>query len=215
VSPAVSRFAAVLARPAPDPVALPGIDPAELRLALLEDTYEVVAGLELVTSALALCPPDQPDVAALTWPGTPVLPIDAVGDPAQTRAVLDGCRTLGATEAAVVAPDAPDLPRLLLGKLFRALGSADVAVCPAEDGTLVALAARLPVAAWFPADVGLDTQDALAKLAAAVPSRRALGVSPGWHRVRSLTDLRLLDPNLEGWEATRLLLTKGGPSRRS
>ncbi|MGH3243252.1 MAG: hypothetical protein ACRDNL_22935, partial [Spirillospora sp.] len=55
------RFAAVLSSPARPLDVPPGIDPGEFRLALLEDTYEVVAGLELVTAALVLDPPDQPD----------------------------------------------------------------------------------------------------------------------------------------------------------
>ena len=66
----------------------------------------------------------------------------------------------------ILAPDAPDLPALLIGKLFRALGSAPVSVCPEVSGNgLVALAARFPLPAWL-ADVTLDTPDALARLAA-------------------------------------------------
>src|SRR4051794_39565316 len=65
-----SRFAAVLARP--DTPSPPGTDPEEFRLALLEDTYEVVAGLEFVTPVLALTGPDSA-AEAITWPGTPVL----------------------------------------------------------------------------------------------------------------------------------------------
>ncbi|NVI88416.1 hypothetical protein HUX53_14355, partial [Actinomadura sp. BRA 177] len=68
---AATRFAAVLASPRHGNVP-PGVDPDEFRLALLEDTYEVVAGLELVTPALVLDPPDQPDAEAVTWPGTPI-----------------------------------------------------------------------------------------------------------------------------------------------
>ncbi|MFL6051315.1 MAG: DUF2064 domain-containing protein, partial [Actinoallomurus sp.] len=130
-----SRFAAVLA--GTEAAAPPGTDPAEYRLALLEDTYEVVAGLEFVTPVLALTAPD-PDAEAVIWPGTPVLQVTGLD------ALLCALHDLGAEQAAVVAPDAPDLPALLLGKLFRALGSGQVAVCPAADGGLVALAARLP-----------------------------------------------------------------------
>ena len=47
-----ARFVAVLAgRAVATP---PGADRAEFRLAMLEDTYEVVAGLEFVTPVLAL-----------------------------------------------------------------------------------------------------------------------------------------------------------------
>jgi hypothetical protein len=47
---------------------------------------------------------------------------------------------------------------------------------------------------------------ALRKLAPALTD-----VAPGsaWHRLRGPDDLARLDPRLEGWEATRALLTRG------
>lgn len=209
-----SRFAAVLSRPARVTVAPPGVDPDALRLALLEDTYEVVAGLELVTPALVLDPPDQPDAEAVTWPGTPIV----------REATLDrafaSLHALGAGVAVIVAQDAPDLPPLLLGKLFRALGGAPSAACQAQgvhgpDG-LVALAARLPLPGWLAGalrDVDLDTPDALKRLRAAAPRPGQVPQGPAWHRLRTADDLRLLDPGLEGWDATRALL-EGHPLTR-
>ncbi|WP_433467607.1 DUF2064 domain-containing protein [Spirillospora sp. CA-128828] len=205
-TPAASaRFAAVLSRPPRTPDVPPGIDPDDFRLALLEDTYEVVAGLELVTSALVLDPPDQPDAEAVTWPGTPI-----VREPSLTG-VFAALHALGAEAAAIIAPDAPDLPPLLVGKLFRALGSAPSAACQAENAGrgLVALAARLPLPGWLTTalhDVDLDTPDALARLRAAAPRPGLMPQGPGWHRLRTVDDLRFLDPGLEGWENTRALL---------
>lgn len=192
-----SRFAAVLARPgAPGP---PGTDPEEYRLALLEDTYEVVAGLEFVTPVLALTGLD-PAAEAITWPGTPVLRVAGLAD------LLGALGEHGAEQAAVVAPDAPDLPSLLLGKLFRALGSGRVAVCPAKNGGLVALGARLPAPGWL-GDIDLDTPDAPARLRAAAGEPGAVRSTPGWHRLRGPADIARLDPDLEGWENTRALLS--------
>ncbi|MCO6009429.1 hypothetical protein NE236_31105 [Actinoallomurus purpureus] len=191
-----SRFAAVLA--GTDMAAPPGTDPDDYRLALLEDTYEVVAGLEFVTPVLALTAPD-PAAEAVTWPGTPI--VRAAG----LDALLPALHDLGAEQAAVVAPDAPDLPALLLGKLFRALGSGQVAVCPAAGGGLVALAARLPAPPWL-AGIGLDTSDAPARLRAAAGTPGAVRSAPGWHRLRTPADVSLLDPGLEGWDNTRALL---------
>jgi hypothetical protein len=191
------RFAAVLAGTA-TAAAPPGIDPGEYRLALLEDTYEVVAGLEFVTPVLALPGPD-PGAEAVTWPGTPVLRV------AGLDALLHALQDLGAEHAAVVAPDAPDLPALLLGKLFRALGSGEVAVCPAAGGGLVALAARLPAPAWL-GGIDLDTADAPARLRRAAGVQGAVRSAPGWHRLRAPADVSLLDPGLEGWDNTRVLL---------
>lgn len=191
-----SRYAAVLA--GPGTAGPPGVDPEDFRLALLEDTYEVVAGLESVTPVLALTRPD-PAAEAVTWPGTPVLRV------AGLDALLGVLHDLGAEHAAVVAPDAPDLPALLLGKLFRALGRGQVAVSPAAGGGLVALAARLPAPPWL-AGVDLDTPNAPARLRAAAGAPGAVRSTPGWHRLRAPADVSFLDPGLEGWDNTRALL---------
>ncbi|MFB4312612.1 hypothetical protein [Actinomadura sp. 21ATH] len=201
------RYVAVLAVPPAGPAAPPGIDPEEFRLALLEDTYEVAAGLRLVTPALVLDPPEQPGAEAITWPGTPV--VRAAGPSAAFAAL----HALGAEEAVLLAPDVPDLPPLLIGKLFRALGGAPASACQAETERgpegLVALAARLPLPGWLDAalaDVTLDTSDGLRRLRAAAPRPGQIPQGPAWHRVRTAADVRLLDPGLEGWECTRALL---------
>jgi glycosyltransferase A (GT-A) superfamily protein (DUF2064 family) len=188
------RFVAVLAG---DYVAVPpGADPAEFRRAVLEDTYEVIAGLDLVTSVLALPAPD-PAAEEITWPGTPIVHTTGLAD------LLERLRELGADQAAVIAHNAPDLPRLLIGKLFRALGSGEVAICPARDGGLVALAARLPAPAWLD---GIDLDSPPSRLRAAADRPGAVRSGPGWHRLRTEDDLARLDPGLEGWDNTRALL---------
>ena len=110
---------------------------------------------------------------------------------------------------ALVTADAPDLPGLLIGKLWRALGRSEVAVCPAEGGGVVAMATLLPAPGWIGrARVDLDTADCLDRLRAAAPTRRSVAVGPGWHRLRSPGDLGRLDPGLEGWDVTRALLSR-------
>lgn len=197
-----ARFVAVLG--GGEVAAPPGVDPAEFRLAVLEDTYEVVAGLEFVTPVLALTEDDEDAVEAeaITWPGTEVVHTTGLGP------LLDALTGLGADEAAVVAHDAPDLPSLLIGKLFRGLGGGDVAICPAKGGGLVALATRLPAPEWL-GTVDLDTPDAPSRLRAAAGRPGAVRSGPGWHRLRTPTDLSRLDPGLEGWDNTRLLLAGG------
>ncbi|HEX2497437.1 MAG TPA: hypothetical protein VHO00_01470 [Actinomycetes bacterium] len=207
-----SRFAAVLATTGYRSAATSApaeVAPERFRLAVIEDTYEVLAGLQHVSCALALCPGDQPAAESLVWPGTPVLRILPGSSAHQTMSVLDGLAVCGADQAAVVAGDVPDLPGLLVAKLFRALGSHDVAVAPAANGGLVAMAGKLPVPDWLPATgVGLDTVDALEILQRAAPGRGALSVGPGWRRLRRVEDLGYLDPGLPGWEATRALLAQ-------
>ena len=181
----------------------------ELRRAMTEDVVEVVSGLDVVEPVLVLGPHDPADWRELVWPGTPVSTVAGRG-----VEVLVDLHAHGAAMGAVVAGDAPDLPGLLVGKCFRALSSAQVSVCPAADGTLVALAAHLPVPGWLAASgVGLDSVGAVGSLAAAAPSRRAFSVGPGWHRVRGPDDLARLDPGLEGWAETRWVLRRTSARR--
>jgi molybdopterin-guanine dinucleotide biosynthesis protein A len=200
------RIAAVLVRPR-ESGAPPGVDPAAFALALAEDTADVLADLDQCEPAVIACPPAYADrVAGLLWPDTPLLTVPDGPTAATTRAAFDALHALGATEAVIVAGDAPDLPGLLVGKLFSALSTADVAICPAASG-LVAIAARLPAAPWLAAaGAGLDNDDAHARLAAAAPRPAALAVVSGWHRLRSAADIAALDYDLEGWDATRALL---------
>ncbi len=114
----------------------------------------------------------------------------------------------------MVAADAPDLPGLVVAKPLRAVSDvavADVAVAaaPAAGGGLVVLAARLPAPAWLlAAEVDLDTPDAVHRLRrSATPGE--LEITLGWHRVRTVADVGRLDPELDGWAATRALLAGG------
>jgi uncharacterized protein DUF2064 len=203
---ASDRRVVVLVVPAEATWAPPGREPAAWRLALAEDTYEVLAALDRVDVAVAVAGGDESsvaEIAALTWPGTPVYAVDAA------RPVLAAVEQAGPAAAVVaVSHDVPDLPGLLIGKLFRALSSADLAVCPAEDGSSAALGVNLPVADWVAeANPGFDT--ALAALEAVKPRRHAVAIGPGWHRLRSAADIARLDPGLEGWDATRSLLRRG------
>ncbi|MDQ6650261.1 MAG: hypothetical protein M3Z02_09110 [Actinomycetota bacterium] len=210
-----SRYAAVVAR---QPVSLertaapPGVDALAFVMAMLEDVVEVVSDLAGVLPALVRSPPAWFDAGGLVWPGTPVIDLRPDEAPAATGA-LAGLAALGATEGVLVARDAPDLPQLLLGKLFSALSGADVAVCPARGGGLVALASRLPAPAWLSdTAVSVDTSDAVERLRLGAPARRSLVVGPGWGRLRRPTDVSALDMGLEGWDRTRTLLS--GPAVR-
>ncbi|MEV6281585.1 DUF2064 domain-containing protein [Kribbella sp. NPDC051770] len=196
----VDRRVVVLVVPATGTWAPPGREPEALRLALAEDTYEVLAALDLVDVAVAVIGADDAalaEIAALTWPGTPVY---------SALSVLDAVEKAGPAVAVVaVSHDVPDLPGLLIGKLFRALSAADIAVTPAEDGSLCAIGVKQPVAPWVAAvDPTFDT--ALGTLEHVKPRRHAVALGPGWHRLRSAADLARLDPGLEGWDATRALL---------
>ncbi len=206
------RHVAVLAVPATG-AEPPEIDPGDFRLAMLEDAYEVAASLDLVTPAL-IHAPGESELEAITWPGTPIVPATTLTE------AFEALHGLGGGQAVILAGDAPDLPGLLIGKLFRALSHAPAAVCPSDGGGLVALAADLPLPAWLAAELSaelsdgiLDDPEALTRLRAAAPRPGLVPQAPGWHRLRSPEDLKYLDPRLEGWENTRALLS-GHPLNR-
>ncbi|WP_371404340.1 DUF2064 domain-containing protein [Kribbella sp. NBC_00662] len=202
---ASDRRVVVVVVPATGTWAPPGRDPEAWRLALAEDTYEVLAALDHVDVAVAVAGGDDDavaEVSALTWPGTPTYSVDAA------RPVLHAVELAGPAAAVVaVSYDVPDLPGLLIGKLFRALSSADIAVTPAEDGTLAAIGTKTPVADWV-AELAPTFDTSLSVLEARKPRRHAVAIGPGWHRLRSAADIARLDPGLEGWDATRSLLRR-------
>ena len=179
----------------------PGIAPAEFARAMAEDVADLLADLPGLEPVVAAAPDRVADAEDVVWPGTPVL--EVAGGPVD---VLTALAEQGYDEAAVFAADVPDLPGLLVAKPFSALSTAPVAAAPADGGGLVALACRLPVPAWLPVDVDLDEPYAVERLKAAAPSPGDVVLTPAWRRLRRREDLAALDPDLEGWEATRALL---------
>lgn len=203
----MTRAVGVLITPETAAAAPAGVDPHRFLAAVAEDTYEVVAGLELVRPVILHTGLDEiaHDIA---WPDTPVIGLPG-GTPLLPRAFA-ALRPHGEV-GVIVAGDAPDLPPLLIGKLLRALGRSPVAVCPAADGTAVAIAARLPLPGW--AAVELDDADVVGRLRALAPGRGMVATGPGWHRLRRPADVARLDPGLEGWESTRALLSAAAGPR--
>jgi hypothetical protein len=181
----------------------PGL-PDDLVAAMLSDVVDLVTSTPQVAPAVLATRSRLEIASTALWPGTPLV---EVADDASLGAVLAAVPAAGMVAIAVVAADVPDLPGLLLGKLFRAVsGRTGVAACPADPDGLVAVAARLPLPAWLAGcGVRLDDPDACSALHAAAPVR-GLTLAPGWHRVRTVADTARLDPGLEGWDATRLAL---------
>lgn len=178
----------------------PGASVPAWRAALAEDMVDMVSALTNVDPAVAFAPADRALAAALTWPGTRVYEL-AAADPI---AALAAATADGYHHAALLPADAPDLPGLLVAKLFRALTSRPVAVAAEIGGPgLLGLAARLPAPDWLP-DLDLDAAGPVA-IRSAAPD--LVAQTPGWHRLRGPDQLSHLDPGLEGWPATRALIT--------
>ena len=191
------RLAVVSARHGAGAATPPGLDPAAFARAALADTYEVLADLGEVTSAVA----GPAEVEELLWPGSLHLPDLR---PLELAALV----TPDWDELVVVPADTPDLPGLVLAKVFKVLHRSDVVVAPERGGTgCVALGVRLPVADWLHDHAGVDLDtDPYEQLLAAAPARGRCVRAPDWHRLRTPRGLRRLDPGLEGWEETRALL---------
>jgi hypothetical protein len=185
----------------PVPWAPPGTDPDSWRAALAEDVVDLIATLSEVEPAIAATADDLPLAEAVAWPGMQIyrLPNRRVG------AALAAAHADGYDQAAVIAADAPDVPGLILGKLLRPLTTRPVAVAPGGTGAgLLGVAARLPAPDWLP-EIDLDTATAPA-IRAAAPLPGEVAVTPAWRRLRGPADLATLDPAVEGWDTTRVLL---------
>jgi hypothetical protein len=193
---------AVIAMLTPVPWAPPGIAADRWRAALAEDVVDLLAGLAQVDAAIAATAADRELAAAVAWPGMPLYVVPRL----TARAVLDAAAADGYDEAALLAADVPDLPGLLVAKLMRPLSSRTVAVAAAVDGRgLLGVASRLPVPPWLP-DLDLDS-GSLDKIRAVAPRPAQVGTAPVWRRLRGAADLATLDPGLDGWPATRALLS--------
>jgi hypothetical protein len=177
----------------------PGVEPGAWRLALAEDAVDLLTGMAELDAAVAVTAADRGLAEAVLWPGMRVYEVPAltVGE------VFRAAAADGYQEAALIAPDAPDVPAMLIGKLLRPLSTRPVAVAPASGPGLLGVAARLPVPSWLP-DVDLDSD--LPSVAGAAPRAALVASVQGWHRLTGPSEFGRLDPALEGWEATRALL---------
>lgn len=178
----------------------PGVEPDSWRRALAEDVVDLLATLAEVTPAVAVLAGERALADALVWPGTRVYEVPAL----TSGAIFEAAGRDGYEQAALLAPDAPDLPGMLVGKLLRPLSSRPVSVAPSGTGGLLGLAVRLPVPEWLPS---VDLEAAVEDLRKAAPQPGRVAMATGWHRLTGPDALNRLDPGLEGWEATRALLS--------
>ena len=176
------RVAVVLARYDASAATPEGIESEAFAAACLLDSYEVLADLIEVRSGIA----GPTSVADLLWPGAMHLPPD-ITVPTMARLLSEE-----ADELVVVPADVPDLPGLVLAKLFKVLHRTDIAIAPERIGTgCVALGMSLPLADWIPEDAFDLDQNPFTRLITIAPrrSRCTTGFrspSPCWFGPRSL-----------------------------
>jgi hypothetical protein len=180
----------------------PGVDPEQWRDALAEDLLDVLATMAEVDAAVAVQAGGLGLVRRVGWPGLRSYELAAL----DVVTILAAAAADGYEQAAVLASDVPDLPGMIIAKLLRPLTTRPVAVAPATGGPgLLGLSAVLPAPAWLPT-LTLDelTPQHLRRLA---PAQTDVAPAATWHRLRTPADLGRLDPRLEGWDATRALLS--------
>ena len=175
------------------------------RRALADDVIDLLATLAEVEPALAVVGADRRFADAVAWPSMRVYELPTL----DARGVLEAASSDRFDHAAVLAADAPDLPGMTIAKLLRPLTTRPVAAAPdaASPSGLIGLASRLPAPDWLP-EISFDDAT-VAHVRAAAPAANDVIGTPGWHRLRSPAALMRLDPALDGWEATRALLTSG------
>ena len=199
------RLALVHAGHSASAAAPDGVDKDAFAWACLADCYEVAADLVGVGSGIA----GPPEVAELLWPGAWHLPGDL--------GVLELARRVArdADELVVLTADAPDLPGLVLAKIFRVLHRVDLVVAPQRNGGgCVAMGVTLPPRDWLTADLLDLERSPVAGLPSGRPGRSRWALAPAWHRLQTPDHLSRLDPGLEGWEQTRALLAGSARSGR-
>jgi hypothetical protein len=183
---------------------LPALDVTTVFAAAGADGYDQAA-------LIAADAPDIPGmlIAKLLRPLTtrPVAaaPATNTGTPTLEDAEHHAALALEEAQAeAGVGPQVPEQARVASEARQGSLLRKELQVGAANRG-LLGLSATLPAADWLPA-AGLDdlTPQSLRRLA---PYITDVAPAPGWHRLRSPADLARLDPRLEGWDATRALLS--------
>ncbi|MFD0887382.1 hypothetical protein ACFQ08_22800, partial [Streptosporangium algeriense] len=114
------RLVAVVVTSSMSAAAPPGVDPGSFLTAVVEDTYELVSALDFVTPVLVTSVPRMEEIV---WPGTMVLEIPELSGAPLVRAAFEALSAAApyAGQVVLLSGDAPDLPPLLIGKLFRAL----------------------------------------------------------------------------------------------
>jgi molybdopterin-guanine dinucleotide biosynthesis protein A len=186
----------------------PGVSLSSWRRALADDAVDLLATLAETEPALAVETSERSFASAVAWPTMRVYAVPRL----TVASVLAAATEDGFDQAAVMACDAPDLPGMLIAKLLRPLSTRDLAAAPdaARAHGLVGLASRLPAPEWLP-DLDLD-EATVASIRSAAPAATEIIGTPGWHRLRSPETLGRLDPDLDGWEATRSLLATSAPA---
>jgi glycosyltransferase A (GT-A) superfamily protein (DUF2064 family) len=197
----VRRVVVALAVAAGDAPPRAGLSGERLAAALLADAVDNAETLAAAEIAV-LCSPAQAAGVAET------AAIDTTVWSSQTPTAAEAAARAdadGAQQVVVVASDAPHLPGLLVGKLFRPLGRAEVSICPDPRGFAVAIGMRLPAPEWI-GDVDLDDPAIVDTVLERAPRRAMVRTTPGWRRLREPADFAALEGGVEGADLTRALL---------
>jgi uncharacterized protein len=173
-----------------------GLDPAahaELKRALLLDTFDVLAAVQDVAQVVACEPADDCEgMRELTGPGADVIAQRGSDLGQRIRHVFEDVFRLGPESVVVLGSDLPDLPPRLLTDAVTALrdGNDRVVVGPATDGGYYLIGMNRPHPELFE-QVAWGTERVLAQtLHIASRAELPVEVLEQWADVDTMSDLR-------------------------
>ncbi|MCP4541221.1 MAG: glycosyltransferase [Chloroflexi bacterium] len=182
---------------------------AALYEALLQDTIELVAGLDSVQLAIAVTPPEAVDsFRRISPPGTILLPVAGkdIGD--CLNQVLNCLLASGHSQAIALNSDGPTLPPTCMQQAVAQLDDADVVLGPSEDGGYYLIGLKQPQPELFQG-IEWSTERVTAQT---LDRAKALGLNvallPSWYDVDTATDLDRLRAEVVNLPANTLIHTR-------
>lgn len=178
---------------------------ANLYLAMLLDTLDLIINQTWAELAVAITPPDSRGYfKSITPSGTLLLPVEGrdIGD--CLAKVLSVSLGMGFHKALAINSDGPSLPPEYLKLATAKLEQSDLVLGPGDDGGYYLVGMRHPHTAIFE---GIDwsTQRVLSQtLERAASLGLATFLTPQWYDVDTFTDLLHLQKELESISPDRL-----------
>ena len=179
---------------------------AALYQALLQDTIDLVAGIDRAVTAIAFTPPDAISYfEGISPPGTILYPVTCsdIGDCLDKT--LAHLLALGYPKALALNGDGPSLPPQYLEQAIDALEHNDTVFGPTQDGGYYLVGVRQAHPALFSGITWSTDQVLVQSMAIARNLNLSTTLLPAWYDVDTARELELLRAELASLPKTQLL----------